>query len=243
MSIVKTAAGLVEYCKQSLGLPYWYGAFGQTGTAELYYEYKTMYPKYYKFPKESYTKQFGQRVQDCVGLIKGYLWSNDIHSEPKYNKAQDLSANGMFKACTMTGNIINMPEVPGLLVWKDGHIGVYIGDGQIIEAKGHESGVIQTRVEDRDFECWGQCKFILYEAPERAYNLTHTYLRKGSHGKQVVALQAILESLGYDLKPYGVDGDFGIKTHNAVIKYQQQHNLSPDGIVGPLTGAKIFGVE
>ena len=27
-----------------------------------------------------------------------------------------------------------MPDIPGLAVWHDGHIGVYIGDGYVIEA-------------------------------------------------------------------------------------------------------------
>ena len=33
---MKTAKGLVEYAKAQLGLPYWYGTFGNIGTAALY---------------------------------------------------------------------------------------------------------------------------------------------------------------------------------------------------------------
>ena len=31
--MTKTNAGLVEYCRAQLGLPYWYGTFGQTASA------------------------------------------------------------------------------------------------------------------------------------------------------------------------------------------------------------------
>ena len=60
-------------------------------------------------------------------------------------------------------------------------------------------------------------------------------LRRGDKGTEVVYVQAILMDLGYDLQPYGADGDFGKKTEEAVKKFQQAHGLEPDGIVGEKT--------
>lgn len=38
-----------------------------------------------------------------------------------------------------------MPEIPGLMLWKSGHAGVYIGGGYAIEAMGTSKGVVKTR--------------------------------------------------------------------------------------------------
>ena len=43
---MKTAKGLVEYAKAQLGLPYWYGTFGNTGSEELWKAKKKQYPQY-----------------------------------------------------------------------------------------------------------------------------------------------------------------------------------------------------
>ncbi|HHW19448.1 MAG TPA: LysM peptidoglycan-binding domain-containing protein [Firmicutes bacterium] len=58
-------------------------------------------------------------------------------------------------------------------------------------------------------------------------------LKKGSMGQAVAALQKALSFLGFNVGP--VDGIFGIKTHAAVISFQESQGLWPDGIVGPKT--------
>lgn len=52
-------------------------------------------------------------------------------------------------------------------------------------------------------------------------------IKLGSEGTDVSTLQKLLEIT--------VDGFFGIKTHDAVIKFQKEHGLTADGIVGPIT--------
>lgn len=52
----------------------------------------------------------------------------------------------------------------------------------------------------------------------------------GSRGEDVKTLQAQLNALGYDCGT--VDGIFGIKTYNAVVKFQTARALAVDGIVG-----------
>ena len=78
--MAKTNGGLVEYCKAQIGRPYWYGTFGNTASASLYEAKKKQYPKYYT--AKDYASQYGQRVHDCAGLIKGYLWSATPDSPP-----------------------------------------------------------------------------------------------------------------------------------------------------------------
>jgi hypothetical protein len=159
--MAKTNKGLVEYCKAQLGKPYWYGTFGNTATASLYQAKKKQYPAYYT--ANDFSTQYGKRVHDCVGLIKGYLWSETPTSVPKYNSSQDVSANGMRGKCKVGGDIGTMPETIGLLVFKEGHVGVYIGNGEVIEARGHAYGVVKTKLKDRGWKWWGECPFITYE--------------------------------------------------------------------------------
>ena len=158
---MKTAKGLVSYANAQLGLPYWYGTFGQKATAELYAAKKKQYPELYKSWND-FPTQYGKRVHDCVGLIKGYLWSDTTTSTPKYNSSQDVSANGMLARCKENGSISSMPDIPGVLVFMDGHVGVYIGGGFVIEARGHQYGVVKTALKSRPWKWWGKCPWIDY---------------------------------------------------------------------------------
>jgi len=62
-------------------------------------------------------------------------------------------------------------------------------------------------------------------------------LKQGSNGQAVKDLQTLLKAVG--VYNSTIDGDFGNGTRNAVIKYQQANGLTADGIVGPLTWAKL----
>lgn len=59
----------------------------------------------------------------------------------------------------------------------------------------------------------------------------------GSRGEDVKTLQAQLNALGYDCGT--VDGIFGAKTYNAVVKFQKDRGLAVDGIVGKNTWAAL----
>ncbi len=58
-------------------------------------------------------------------------------------------------------------------------------------------------------------------------------LRRGSTGPNVKLIQSLLIRIGYDPGP--IDGIFGRLTEQAVILFQRDNNLVPDGIVGPAT--------
>lgn len=63
-----------------------------------------------------------------------------------------------------------------------------------------------------------------------------TLLRVGSTGVLVVRLQQQLNKLRYQIS---VDGSFGPRTEQAVVKFQQKHSLIADGEVGSLTAAAL----
>lgn len=78
--------------------------------------------------------------------------------------------------------------------------------------------------------------FTLMQAPSAfAANL----LQYGVRGQAVYDLQKELHNMGYNTG--GIDGIFGLATKNAVLSFQRAHNLSADGIVGPMTEAKLNG--
>lgn len=58
-------------------------------------------------------------------------------------------------------------------------------------------------------------------------------LRLGSAGPNVKLIQSLLTKLGY--APGQIDGIYGAKTQEAVIKFQSDNGLTPDGIVGEKT--------
>ena len=64
-------------------------------------------------------------------------------------------------------------------------------------------------------------------------------LSSGSRGPEVLTLQRELNRQLFPNPRLVVDGIFGQLTRNAVIAFQRQAGLSPDGIVGPLTRAAL----
>lgn len=237
----KTAYGLVEYCKAQLGKPYWWGTFGQTATASLLAEKRAQYPGYYT--ASDFTSQLGQRVHDCVGMIKGYLWSETPASPPVYNPAQDVNVPGLYNRCSRRGSLSGMPEQPGVCVFMAsmGHVGVYVGNGWVIEARGHAYGVVKTRLKDRGWALWGMPDWIEYgeEEEPKKIRIDGFQVAKGMTGTPVKKLQILLNGLGYSCGQ--VDGDFGEKTEWAVKSYQVHFGLTNDGIAGAQTWGSLVG--
>lgn len=70
-------------------------------------------------------------------------------------------------------------------------------------------------------------------APPLAPTNPHPTLRLGASGAAVATLQALLR--------LPTDGIFGPATRDAVVAFQNAHNLTPDGVVGDLTWAALDG--
>ncbi len=106
----------------------------------------------------------GVRTADCVGLIKGYSWLNVDTGVIGYatNGHPDVGADQLYNAATVKGPISTMPEIPGLIVHATGHVGIYIGNGYVIEAMGTRYGVVKTRVANRNWTGWCKSPYITY---------------------------------------------------------------------------------
>lgn len=116
--------------------------------------------------KEEYIKShwLGRRTSDCVGLIKGYGWYDEVSGTIKYgtNEMKDVTADGMFNAAVEKGPISTMPDIPGIAVWHQGHIGVYIGNGYVIHAANTYDGVIKTPITSSGWTHWLKVPYINY---------------------------------------------------------------------------------
>ena len=151
---------------------YVWGTYGNVLTRTLFDYKKQQYPdgvgNYADFIESHW---LGRRTADCIGLIKGYGWLDTESMTIGYatNGMPDYGADQMYQACknagsrnTDYGDISTMPEVPGLMLWKIGHAGIYIGDGYAIEAMGTRKGVVKTKVSDRGWQGWGKLPYINY---------------------------------------------------------------------------------
>lgn len=163
----KNAADLVTYVTNAWnsGWGYVWGTYGQVLTPELLQYKLTQYPdgvgKYANFIQANW---LGRHTADCVGLIKGYGWLSTDTMTIDYGThgMPDIGANEMYFNATHKGMIETMPDTPGLAVWKTGHIGVYIGNGEVIEAMGTKYGVVKTQLEGRGWTHWLEIPYINY---------------------------------------------------------------------------------
>ena len=93
---------------------------------------------------------------DCSGLVY-YAYKDLVKIRiPR-------TANEMYHAASVSGTIDTIPETPGLAVWHEGHIGVYIGNGEVVEAMGTRYGVVKTKLEGARWTHWLKIPYISYD--------------------------------------------------------------------------------
>ena len=113
------------------------------------------------------SKWVGHWVTDCSGL---FYWAFKELGGYMYH-----GSNTMWnKYCTAKGNLNNGKRSdgqtlkPGTAVFtlKNGndrsHVGLYIGNGKVIEASGTQAGVIITEVSNKKWNEWGELKGVDY---------------------------------------------------------------------------------
>lgn len=96
---------------------------------EIYKKYNTTYV-WGSFMNKS---KNGKLCTDCSGFIKGILWGYPTNGKYQSNGVPDINADTMIKRCSGVSADFNNIE-PGEVVWVKGHIGIYIGDGVVLEA-------------------------------------------------------------------------------------------------------------
>lgn len=267
------ASELVKFVISMIGMPYWYGTCGYPCTESRLTSKAKQYPSHYGSSRMSTYRSHiakGYVCMDCIGLIKSFYWTNGGQGVMEYikngtpytnkyasNGFPDKSADGTLswlksQGCK-NGKISTLPDVPGILLFSPGHVGVYIGGGYAVEARGFKYGVVKTKVSARGWTDWAYLpssllqydgvivddEDIQIEAP-KTYKLGERVLKKSMTGADVKELQTNLNKLGYNCGT--ADGDFGSKTEEAVEKFQKIQGLVVDGQYGAKSHAAMVKV-
>lgn len=155
---------------------YMLGCFGAPVTKKLISGKAKQLPSWYTTQKQADLKKLinkGYFAFDCVNLIKGILWGWTGDSSKTYggavyksNEVPDTNANGMIAKCLSISTDLGYIEV-GETVWMPGHIGVYIGNGKVIECTPKWANSVQvTNLKDRGWVKHGKLPYIVYEKVE-----------------------------------------------------------------------------
>ena len=193
------------------------------------------------------SKWIGHMVADCSGL---FTWAFKELGSTMYH-----GSNTMYlKYCADKGELKKGKRTDGgilkpgtaVFVWNGktySHVGLYIGDGTVIEAQGTLAGVTTSKVEATKWSHWGELTGVSFDGQPEPGPETKPTLRKGDKGPYVTLAQTELIQRGYALPKYGADGDFGNETLAAVKRFQEDHGLQVDGVIGPATWEALDGSD
>lgn len=196
----------------------------------------------------------GRRVADCSGLfywafkeLGGYMYhgSNTMWKQYCTNKGAlksgKRSDGETLKIGTAVFKCRNTTDYY--------HVGLYVGNDTVIEAKSTAKGVVTSKVSA--WTHWGELKGVSYVAASSSNNTvvddnkvytelgkrTLKYTSPTMKGEDVKILQTKLNELGYSCG--NVDGNFGKNTNNALMLFQKDRGLDIDGICGSKTIAEL----
>jgi len=253
-----TGKEMSKFVTSKIGTPYVYGAKGAEGifTKSKFDWLVANYPKVFTqsyINKVINKKLIGQVCTDCSGLISWYT-GKVLGSAQLYSKAYArLPMSELDKFAK------------GTILYKQGHVGVYIGKnskGQhvVVEAKGIDYGTIASIVNPSKWTCGLTFDWINYDIftpidekkityrAKNPYSKPTRTLKIGSKGEEVRWLQYELIEAGFGVgfsyasrryDPIVIDGDFGRCTDAAVRAFQASSKLTVDGIVGNKTFAAL----
>ena len=178
---------------------YWFGTIAGVNKANTttLNNKKKQYPAHYtenRMARYLSDIQTGKKITDCSGLIKGYLMQG------KYNATYDMNDKAMIDRASEKGSIDTIPEIPGLGLWKSGHVAVYLGNGRYKEAAGFSAGIREGN-NMKQFKKWFKIPYIEYTSnttPAPAYDVHALALRtiRGEFGNGAARRRA-LNNLGY----------------------------------------------
>lgn len=175
----------------------------------------------WKVKKEATCARKGLRVRTCK--VCGYEQEKEYLEEHTYGawsvvKEASCTEKGERKrTCEVCGHEETkaIDKLPHDFQWKI-----------LVEATDHSSGS-RARV----------CQVCGYEEKAQSYDPEGT-LRRKDRGDEVRALQQLLVDQGY-LNAGGADGIFGGGTEKALMQFQMNQGLEPDGVAWPQTVKRL----
>lgn len=146
---MKTNIELTKYCENALkeGWYYGWGAHGQKATTglvdSLVNQYPEMNTRWRTYMMKAVTNN--NKLCDCYGLVKGLLFTNS-NGVMIYNASLDVNTTSAYNRAKEKGPLSTLPELSGVVLWMQGHVGVYVGNGRFIECAGGGVGMRVGRV-------------------------------------------------------------------------------------------------
>ena len=200
---VMTATKLVAKLKdivENYKTIYVYGSIGGIVTNTLISQKAKQYPSFYTATRTAKIKAKvgkGYFGFDCVNVIKSILWGwngdkNASYGGAKYtsNGVPDVSADGMIQLCTSVSSSGWSKLKVGEAVWLPGHIGVYIGDGLVIECTPKWDNCVQItglgnigktyNGKSRSWKKHGKIPYVSYTSTTQSVTLNKTMYTTGS---------------------------------------------------------------
>lgn len=208
---------------------------GQAGI-DLIKSFEGCYLTAYKCPAGVWTIGYGhtngvkqgQKISQsqALALLAQDLIKYEAHVM-KYNAKYNWSQNEFDALVSFAFNIGNINQLVANGTRDKKTIAAKILEYN--KAKGKVlSGLTRRRIAERN----------LFLSGSNTINYKKTTIKYGSKNEEVKELQQFLKNKGYN--PGKVDGIFGKLTEDAVIMFQKDNMLAPDGIVGPLTWTEIM---
>lgn len=220
---------------------------------------------FYNYPKNGYA-WCDIFVDWCFVTAYGRAAAQKLLFQPNYSlgagclySAQYFKQNNAFYSTPQTGDQIFFSYQSG----EVSHTGIVVdvADSMITVVEGNSNDRVEKKVYyqgNKYIYGYGRPCYGTQSAPQsnsqapaptpaqpkpKAENclVTLNILRVGSSGEQVESAQRLLIAKGYTCGGYGADGEFGNATKQAVINFQQTHNLGVDGEIGTQTWTKLIG--
>ena len=145
---------------------YIYGTSGIMWTASLQKAYSQPSRTNWKKTKAYGSKWIGRMVTDCSGLIRWACLqlgekvahhSHYLYTDYCRNKGKLVNGSRADGTQPLVGSLVFLTNQEG----RKHHVGVYIGEGIVEEAKGTQYGVVTSQLSHWD--AWGQLKCISYD--------------------------------------------------------------------------------
>lgn len=166
--MTKTNTELVKLIQQAIKEKWGYvwGLNGELYTKEIAEKYKANKRSAPDNKPETYwtvrcAKWYGKYCADCSGLI---VWA--MRKLGVFTSSQDMGSAAFRSKFTTKGKISTIPNIPGIGLWRQGHIAIYAGDGVVMEAKATAVGVVSGVSKVTDFTEWGYFAGIDYSGSE-----------------------------------------------------------------------------
>lgn len=255
------------YALQQVYAPYIYGGTGRKCTPKYREQQIKQYPRFEASISKycpvltgaqevcSGCKYNGRQAFDCAQLTRRAAEAAGLKL-PSGANSQLTKGDWL-----LSGPIDTLPNTRVAFLYrldaagKAQHTGIYLGDGTVVDARGHASGVVRNKLREYGWTDWrilaGQDAIYTGDplpvpaappkvdvvaptastkpTPERILAVT-----KGQplqRGEDVRTLQQQLIKLGYEVGDKGADGVYGWDTEAAVRAWQVASNRSVTGIL------------